>query len=86
MFVSVDDKLLKLAREPTNLNYGEIILLSLIKNLDDFYMSNEAIAELFGTSIRTVKRWLSNLTELKLIVIYYDSENGKMKRFIRCQI
>jgi len=60
MYINVDEEILQLAREPTELNYGEIILLALIINLskdrNQFYMSNEAIAEIMCTSIRTIKR------------------------------
>lgn len=86
MYVHLDEELLQLAREPTSLNYGEILLLALIKNVDEFFMSNEAIANMFYTSIRTVKRWLSNLNQKELIAVYYENVNGKERRHIKCQI
>ena len=88
MYINVDEKLIRLAREPTELNYGEILLLSLIKSMsaDEFFMSNEAIANLMCTSVRSVKRWLSNLSKHKLIEVYYDTISGKEKRVIKCQI
>jgi len=85
MYINVDEEILQLAREPTELNYGEILLLALIINLsenDKFFMSNEAIANLMCTSIRTVKRWLANLNKNGLIDIYYDTISGKEKRII----
>lgn len=82
MYIKVNEDLLKLAREPTNLNYGEILLLAYIGNLSTAYMTNETIANVLGTSIRTIKRWLSHLNELSLIEIYYDYVSGKEKRII----
>ena len=84
-YINVSAELLRLAREPTNLNYGEILLLALIKNLsenDKCFMSNESIAELLATSIRPVKRWLAHLRELELIDTYYENIMGRETRII----
>jgi len=89
MYINIDCRLFKLAREPTSLNYGEIVLLSLIKGMQSkggFFMSNEAIAETLETSVRSVKRWLSNLNKLNLIETYYDEVSGKTKRIISAKI
>ena len=91
MYINIQDELLKLARAPTELNYGEIILLALITNIDKFYMTNEALANLMNTSIRTIKRWLANLKEKGLIDIYYEEVGGATENHgvkndtIRCQ-
>lgn len=82
MYINIQDELLKLARAPTELNYGEIILLALITNIDKFYMTNEALANLMNTSIRTIKRWLANLKEKGLIDIYYEEVGGAERRIM----
>ena len=89
MYINVNQNLLQLVKKPTCLNYGEIILLSLIKGMSEderFFMSNEAIAELMGNSIRTVKRWMQNLHRLNLITSYTEKINGRETRIIKCQI
>ena len=89
MYININENSLKLVKKPTSLNYGEIILFSLIKGMSDddrFFMSNEAIAELMGSSVRTIKRWLQNLHQQNLITSYTEKVYGRETRIIKCQI
>ena len=86
-YINVSAELLQLAREPTNLNYGEILLLALIKGIDgNFFMSNEAIANMMCVSTRSIKRWITHLHQLGLIETYYENIKGRETRLIECQI
>ena len=83
MYIRIDSRVLELARAPTELGYGEILLFSQIVSLSEkgkFFMTNKAIADLFCTSERTVKRWIANLKSKGLIDIFYEDIDGYEKR------
>lgn len=85
MYIQIPDVLLHLAREPCCLNYGEIILLAHVTSLSKngkCYITNKALAELLCTSERTIKRWISDLRDKKLIIIYYEELNMGERRII----
>ena len=78
------DRILALARAPTEINDGEVILLSHIFALNESgnkcFISNAALAELLGTSERTIKRWLQELRDKNLIDVYYEEVEGRERR------
>lgn len=85
MYIKIPDRILALARAPTEINYGEVILLSHIFALNEnnkCFISNAALAELLGTSERTIKRWLQELRDKDLIDVYYEEVEGRERRII----
>lgn len=82
MYIKVCDNVLALARSPTELCYGEILLLSLIISFDKCYMTNKTFAELLYSSERSIKRWLMNLKRNDLIEVYYDNVKGVERRVV----
>ena len=85
MYIKIPDRILALARAPTEINYGEVILLSHIFALNESskcFISNAALAELLGTSERTIKRWLQELRDKNLIDIYYEEVEGRERRIM----
>jgi len=74
--------MLTLARAPTSLNYGQIIMLAYIKGFENCFITNKALAELLGTSERTIKRWVQELKEKNLLNVYYEEENGRERRIL----
>ena len=82
MYIQITDTLLQLAREPTELNYGEIMLLAHIISIGKCFMSNSSIADLFCTTERTIKRWLTNMKQKGIIKVYYENINGSERRVI----
>ena len=84
MYIKIPDRILALARAPTEINYGEVILLSHIfalnKSGNKCFISNAALAELLGTSERTIKRWLQELRDKNLIDVYYEEVEGRERR------
>ena len=86
MYVKVTDDVLALARPPTELNYGEIIMLAHIKGLSEngkCFMSNRAFADMLHTSERTVKRWIQEMREKHVLDIYYEEDEGRERRVLR---
>ena len=82
-FIKVEPRTLALVRAPTELNYGEVLLLSQIKSFDDkCFMTNKAFAEALCTSERTIKRWLTDLRNKDLIFVYYEEVGGAERRII----
>ena len=84
-FVKIENELFKLTDKPHSLNYGEICLLAFISNYSKgnrFFMTNKLIATSLNTSERTIKRWIANLRDKKLILIHYEEVAGKEKRII----
>lgn len=83
-FISLPLEWLKLTNE---LAYGEVILLAYLYTLggkqQDTWMTNEKIADILNCGVSTVKRWLSNLENMKLITRYYDTKYDKEIRFIK---
>lgn len=85
MYIKIYDRILALARAPTEINYGQVILLSYIYSLNengDCFITNRALAELLGTSERTIKRWLQELKEKGLLDVYYEDFEGRERRFM----
>ena len=82
MYIHVTDRMLNLVRAPTNLSYGEILLLAYISGLERVYITNETLADLLNTSVRSIKRWLSKLNAESLIDVYYERINGVDRRII----
>ena len=86
MYIKIYDRALALARAPTELNYGEILTLSYIhsfyENGGRCFATNKALADVLETSERTVKRWIQNLKEKKLVDVYYEDVNGVERRVI----
>lgn len=87
MYVKVTDRALSLARSPTALNYGEIIMLSHIVSLSEngkCYMSNRAFADMLNTSERTIKRWIQDMREKQVLELYYEEQDdGRERRVLR---
>lgn len=86
MYVKVSDRALTLARAPTNLNYGQIIMLSHIASLSESgkcYMSNRAFADMLHTSERTIKRWVQEMREKHILEVYYEETEGRERRVLR---
>ena len=81
MYIKIYDRVLALARAPTRINYGEIIMLSYIYALSEngnrCFITNGALAELLGTSERTIKRWIQELRDKDLLDVYYDEIDGR---------
>ena len=83
MYIKIDSRALRLAREPTELNYGEILLLSQIASLSEkgkCFMTNKAFAEMLCTSERTIKRWIADLRKKQLLDVYYEEISGFERR------
>ena len=86
MYVKVSDRALTLARAPTELNYGQIIMLSHIYSLSEngkCYMTNRAFADMLHTSERTIKRWIQEMKEKKVLEVYYEVDDGRERRVLR---
>lgn len=82
-FIRVEPRMLTLVRAPTEISYGEVLFLSVVKSFNGkCFMTNKAFADLLCTSERTVKRWITNLRNKELIVVYYEEFNGAERRFI----
>lgn len=77
MYINVNEDTFKLIND--GLNYGEILLYSLITSYcesgRECFPSNEYLKELFHTSERNIQIWLKKLREEELIK--YEYENGK---------
>ena len=85
MYFAVDKKIFKLTKKPMELNYGELFLLAYIdsfRNGKVCYMTNKALANILGTSERTVVRWLTNLKQKELIKIYYEEIDCRERRVL----
>ena len=71
------------------LNLGEKAILSLILSYTnrhmDFFISNNGIAELLGTSRTTIINLINSLKEKDLILSYtqHNNDTGNLKRFIK---
>ena len=82
-FIKVEPRTLALVRAPTELNYGEVLLLSMISSFDGkCFMSNKGFADALCTSERTIKRWLTDLRIKELIIVYYEEVGGTERRII----
>ena len=76
-FIIVKRKYLPFIEE--GLNYGEILLFSMIisyyENSQECFVSNEGLVKIFHTSKRNIQIWLKKLKEDKYI--NYSYENGR---------
>lgn len=77
MYINVNYDSLKLTND--GLNYGEILLYSLIVSYfesgTECYPSNEYLSELFATSTRNIQMWLTRLKKGDYVMTEY--EDGK---------